>query len=207
MKTILLSGLAILPVVAMAAPSAAQLAAQPANQSTTFSTDAPVHSPWIVLQQATVNSSAGWNTNSTSTVVPSSGSASFHTLRIRNNASTTAYVVVRSDKNSNLQYAQSDFFCPISSGQIINNYFTSSECLQAFTQNNYTQGTSPAYIYVSTSDLTLGSYGKLCRKHWQNCSGSGLITNPAPSTNPFTVNQLTGTVIITINSGSCSVSQ
>lgn len=203
MKTILLAGLAILPVAAMAAPSAAQLAAQPANQSTTFSTGAPVHSPWVVLQQATLNASAGWNTNSTTTVVPSSSSSSF-TLRIQNNASTTAYVVVRSDENSNLQYPQTGFLCSIGSGQTISNYFTSSECLQAFTQNNYTQGTSPAYIYVSTSDLTSGSYAN---QHWQNCSGSGLINNPAPSTNPFTVNQLTGTVIVTINSGTCSVSQ
>ena len=82
MKTILLASLVMLPVAAMAAPSAAQLAAQPANQSTTFSTGAPVHSPWVVLQQATLNASAGWNTNSTTTVVPSTAPLS---LRIVNN--------------------------------------------------------------------------------------------------------------------------
>ena len=203
MKTILLEGLAILPVAAMAAPSVVQLAAQPANQSTTFSTGAPVHSPWVVLQQATINASAGWNTNSTTTVVPSTTSGSF-ILNIQNTSSAPIYVAVSSVNDMNFTYPGTSGMCkiPANGAQNVSNYFTASQCLQAVTNtyNNYKQGQSPAYIYISSKDLVSGhTYSS----SYMHCSG---FPNP-PLGHPFVINQISGTVTISVSLGGCAINQ
>ena len=194
MKTILLAGLVILPVAAMAAPSAAQLATQPANQSTAFSTGAPVHSPWVVLQQATLNASAGWNTNSTSTVVPSTAPLS---LKIVNNNNTPVYVVVLTNSQPSLQFAQDGYMCEVGANQTVNNYFSDATCTQILPDaNSYIPGISTsAFIYIADSSLN----GQPYSSSYYNCSVSGSGVNPvASSGDPFEAASLQASITLTV---------
>ena len=195
MKTILLASLAILPVAAMAAPSAAQLAAQPANQSTTFSTGSPVHSPWVVLQQATLNASAGWNTNSTTTVVPSTAPLS---LRIVNQNSNPVYVVILTNSQTGLQFSQNGYMCEVGANQTVNNYFSDATCTQILPNaNSYIPGVSTsAFIYVADSSLNGHPYSA----HNYACSVVGSGVKPLPfSIDPFEAASLQAAITLTVN--------
>lgn len=194
MKTILLASLMILPVAAMAAPSAAQLAAQPANQSTTFSTGSPVHSPWVVLQQATLSASAGWNTNSTTTVVPSTAPLS---LRIVNQNSNPVYVVILTNSQTGLQFSQNNYMCEIKPNSTVNNYFSDATCTQILPNaNSYIPGVSTsAYIYISDSDLN----GQPYSNSYYNCTPTGSGVDPVASPgDPFQAASLQASITLTV---------
>ena len=181
MKKVLFATSLLLTTFAIyAAPNAADIAAETQNQSTTFSTGAPVHSPWIVLQQATLNGSAGWNNNSTTTVVPS-GSSTTLNFNITNSNSKTLYVFVANANNVTFSSVQE--LCAIAPnvGPVSYNTYSGDNCSLA----RSTMNAGTEYIYVTTEDIA--STGASYASKSLHCNPSGSIVPTSNFTLPYQV--------------------